>query len=88
MTEQDTVHQELEAVFNADQQDMEKLRQGFDLITRSIIEHAQREVELARAMQDAAGVVKLQIKMSTIEHARSIFDQCYMRITNKRAWNE
>ena len=80
--------QELEAIFDADQPDIEKLRQGFDHITRSIVEHTQREIELARAMQDAEEVVKLQIKMSTIEHARSIFDQCYMRITRKRAWHD
>jgi hypothetical protein len=81
-------HQELEAIFSSDQPDMEKLRQGFDLITRSIIDHTQNEVDLARAMQDAEGVVKLQIKMSTIEHARSVFDQCYMRITKRRAWHD
>ena len=68
--------------------DIEKLRQGFGLVTGQIIDTAQREVELARAMHDDEARIKTQVKMSTMKSAREIFDTWYTRITGQRAWDE
>ena len=46
------------------------------------------EVELARAMQDREGVIKTQIKMSTMSSAREIFATCYRRVTGRKAWDD
>ena len=68
--------------------DIDKLRQGFGLVTEQIIDYARGEVELAKAMHDRESWVKIQIKMSTMESAREIFDTWYTRITGRRAWDE
>jgi hypothetical protein len=68
--------------------DVEKLKQGFGLVTEQIIDYAQHEIELARALHDDEGRVKTQVKMSTMKWAREIFDTWYTRITGRRAWDE
>ena len=37
-------------------------------------------------MNDRETLVKEQIKLSTIKHARDIFDMAYTRATGKRSW--
>ncbi|MCL5997471.1 MAG: hypothetical protein M1546_15650 [Chloroflexi bacterium] len=78
--------QEIDRIIASDGPDLEKLAQAFDCITTFMINNAAREVELSRVMQDREAVVKTQIKMETIKHARSIFEQCYRRITGRRPW--
>jgi hypothetical protein len=68
--------------------EIDKLAQAFRLITDSAVEHALYEIELARAMKDQETVVKQQIKMETIKHARTILQDCYMLVTRRRAWDE
>ncbi len=68
--------------------DIDKLCQFFDDVTRAIVTHAHREIELARAMQDDEAVLKVQIKMSTMRHVRSIFSTGYQMITGKEAWDD
>lgn len=68
--------------------DIDKLCQFFDDVTGAIVEHAHREIELARAMQDDEAVLKVQIKMSTMRHARSIFATGYQMIVGKEAWDD
>lgn len=81
---------DLEAIYASRDEDIEKLVQAFDRITRSVIETARREIELARAMQDQETVVKQQIRMAGMKDARAIFQNCYLRITGKRSrlWEE
>ena len=75
----------LEEIMAQEITDIEKLSQGYDWITRRIIEIAEREIELARAMHDQDNVVKQQIKMSTVKMARGIFEGCYIQATGKHA---
>ena len=79
---------ELDETLKGHSSDIEKLRDAFGKITALIVEQAQHQVELARAMQDQESVIKTQIKMETIKTARSIFDSCYTRIAGRRAWDE
>ena len=79
---------EVERILASDLPDLEKVAQAFDCITRFIIEHAQAEIELARALQDHEQVVKTQIKTETVVHARSIFEHRYWRATGRRPWHE
>jgi len=65
-----------------------KLAQAFDWATRRTIEYADQEIELAKAMGDQETVVKRQIKMSTMKHARSIFEDCYRVLIGRSAWDE
>jgi len=80
--------EELDAIFGADLPELEQIRQAFDRITAFVVAYGQNEVELARAMQDREGVIKTQIKMSTVAWAREVFDTCYRRATGRRAWEE
>lgn len=80
--------EEMDQIFKSDLPELEKVRRAFDRITGFIVSHARNEVELARAMQDREEVVKTQIKMSTIESARGIFDMCYRRATGRRVWDD
>jgi hypothetical protein len=68
--------------------DIDKLKEGFGLATEQIIEYAQHEIELARVMHDKEARIKIQVKMSTMERAREVFDIWYTRITGRRAWDE
>ena len=79
---------ELDDIFQGDAPEIEKLRDAFGSITALIVEQAQHQVELLRAVPDRESVVKTQIKMETIKTARSIFDTCYTRITGRKAWDE
>ena len=75
----------LEEIMAQDIPDIEKLVQGYDWITSRVITMAEREIELAKAMQDQETVVKQQIKMSSIKLTRGIFEQCYIQATGRRA---
>jgi len=79
---------ELDDIFDADTADIEKLKKAFRWITGRIVEEAQREIELARAMGDRETIVKQQIKMETMKSAWGIFQDCYLRATGRRAWDE
>ena len=57
----------VEAIVKSNLPNMEKLVQAFGRMTEQVIETAGREIELARAMQDADAVVKEQIKLETIK---------------------
>ena len=72
----------------SDLREVEKVARAFDLVTSQIVESGQREIELARAMKDRDSLVKEQIKLSMINHARSIFQACFKRMTGEEAWDE
>ncbi len=78
----------MQKIRDSDASDVDKVAQAFDHITCSIIEHAQHEIELARAMFDEDTVVKQQVKMETMKGARGIFQDCYRLTLGRRAWDE
>ena len=75
-------------VQHSDQPEIDKLKAVFGYITAWIIEFADKEIELARAMQDDETLVKVQVKMETMKTARRIFGRGYQIATGKRAWDE
>jgi hypothetical protein len=72
----------------SDLPEVEKLAQAFDWVTSRYVESGRHEVELARAMKDQDSVVKEQIKVSMMEHAREIFQTCFKYVTGREAWDE
>jgi len=79
---------ELNAILASRLPDMPRLARAFDGLTSFIIEGTERQIDLARAMRDEQEVVKQQIKMETLKHARGIFQTCYRGVTGKAAWND
>ncbi len=80
--------EEFKKIMKTDLSEAEKLMQSFRMITDSIVETAEQEIELVKAMGDRETLVKEQIKLATVRHARSIFAMCYQGATGKKAWNE
>ena len=76
---------QLEEIYASAQPDIEKLTQAFDLITKTILNHSEMEIELLRAMNDKENLVKEQIKNGMIKHIRGIYHHCYRRVIGKRA---
>ncbi len=74
----------LDQITRSDLTEMEKLVQTFDWVTRRIIEYGQREIELARAMNDEDEAVKQSIKLNTVKLARGVFQDCYLRASGSR----
>jgi hypothetical protein len=72
----------------SDRPDITKLVLSFDEIVGRIITESERDIEVSRALHDSEAVVKEQIKMETLKHARTILLECYQRVTGRRDWNE
>lgn len=72
----------------SDLPEVEKVTRAFEWVTGRIIEHTQHEIELARAIQDQDSLIKRQIKLETIKHARSVLQQCHQVTLGRRAWDE
>ena len=72
----------------SEQPEIDKLREFFGRVTGQIVEYAEKEVELAKAMQDHDAVVKVQIKLESFKTARAIFARGYQVATGRKAWNE
>jgi hypothetical protein len=83
-----TFQDRVDAIVASDLPDIDKLKQGFGLVTSTIIEQAGREIELAKAKHDREERIKVQIKRSTMNAAREVFDTWYTRITGRKAWDE
>ena len=79
---------ELLAIFNSDLSDTDKLARSFDHITGMQITHSEGEIELLKAMGDQERLVKEQIKMETLRHTRSVFQDCFWRATGRKAWDD
>jgi hypothetical protein len=78
----------VDAILASDLPESLKIARAFEAITAVVIAHADREIELARAMGDAGEVVKQQIKRETMKAARGILQGCHRRVTGKRGWDE
>ena len=79
---------ELQEIVKLDLSEVEKLARAFEWITSRYVEHGEQEVELAKAMKDQESLVKEQIKLGVMKHARGIFQDCYRLVTGRRAWDE
>ena len=79
---------EFNEIIEADLPEVEKLAQAFGWVTNHWVERAQKEIELARAINDRETLVKEQIKTEMMKFARSIFQDCHVRVTGRRAWDE
>jgi len=78
----------VDLVRGAGRSEIERLALAFGWITSRYLERARQEIELLRAIPDEETLVKEQIKTSTIEHTRQIFQRCYQLVTGRRAWDE
>jgi hypothetical protein len=78
----------IKAIKSSDLSDMDKVAQAFEWVTSRVIENGEREVELARALQDRDAVVKEQIKLSMMRHAREIFNDCGRAVLGREFWDE
>lgn len=76
---------EYEEIFVSDLSEADKIAKGFHHIINSIITHSNNEIEILKAMNDRETLIKEQIKLSTIQHAQSIFNMAYQRATGKRS---
>jgi hypothetical protein len=72
----------------SDQPEIDKLKAVFGRQTAQIVEYAEKEIELARAMQDDDTLVKVQVKMETMKMARKLFGFGYQIATGRKAWDE
>ena len=79
---------DFEQIFDQDLPELEKLRQGFDWVINFYLAESQGEQEALKALGDRETLVKEQVKASTLRHARQIFQDCYLRATGRRAWND
>ena len=58
----------------------EKLAQAFDWLTGRFTEQTRHDVDLAQAMNDQETLVKAQIRLSVMQHAREMFTFCRQRV--------
>jgi RNase P/RNase MRP subunit p29 len=79
---------EMDAILASSLPDMAKMARAFEGLTGFIIKDTGQQIELAQAMGNRQEVVKQQIKMETLKHARTLFQTCYLGVTGKAAWDE
>ena len=76
--------EEVNRIVASDQPEIDRLVEAFTQITGQILDYGRGELELARALGDPAELVKVQIKLSTVEHCRSILQLCHRLIAARR----
>ena len=69
----------MEQIRDSDASDVDKVAQAFDHITRSIFEHAQHEIELARAM------ISDQVDLRRNSFANALFEFTNLMLDGNRA---
>lgn len=78
---------EFERILESDLPEAEKLAQTFGMVTAYYVEVYEHQVDLFGAVQDRDALVKEQIKLELMKHARSIFADCYYRVAGRRPWH-
>lgn len=78
-------HQQFDAIFQSDKEPVDQLAAGFGFVLSRVLSDSEKEMEILRAMGDKGGLVKEQIKHSTIEHVLEVFGDCYRRATGGAA---
>jgi hypothetical protein len=81
-------HAELRSLIAANLPETEKLARAFAAVTGRFVESTRGQIEVARVLGDRDEKIKQQIKLETMEHARSIFLMCHRQITGRPAWEE
>lgn len=76
---------EYDAIFETDLSEADKIAKAFHHIINTVITHTNNEIELLKAMNDRETLIKEQIKLSTIQHAKGIFNMAYFKATGKRS---
>jgi hypothetical protein len=76
--------EEVNEIVGTDLPEIDRLVQAFTQITGTILEHGRGEIDVLRALGDQEELVKVQVKLSTVEHCRSILQQCYQLIAARR----
>ena len=82
------MQKEYEEIFDSDLSEADKIARAFHFVINSIETHTNNEIELLKAMNDRETLVKEQIKLSSIQHAKGIFNMVYLRATGKRSLDE
>ena len=77
-------HQKMNEIFSSKTPEIDQLAAGFHFILDRELSASKQEMELLRAMGDRVSLVKEQIKHNTIQHAASIFADCYFRATGEQ----
>ena len=77
------LHNTINDIFASPKPELNKLSEAFHAITSDILTHSEREQDLLRALGNQDGLVREQIKMSTLKHAVQIFEDCYFRATGQ-----
>jgi hypothetical protein len=79
-----------EILNNSALNELEKVTQAFDLVTRHFITHYQHDAEVAQALGDKTTAVREQIKAGVLQSARGMYQHCYQSVTGSRetVWHE
>lgn len=88
MDQNQDFHDWVREIQRSDRSEVDKMREYFERITAQIVDFAEKEIELARAMHDREALVKVQIKLETMKTARSIFAQSYQIATGRKISDE
>ena len=80
--------EELDTILDSDLPEMDKLAAAFGGLTGFVVEVAEKEIELAKAMGDRQETIKQQIKMETMKSAREMFRTVFWQVTGKWVWDE
>ena len=78
------MQKEYEDIFDSNLSEADKIARAFHFVIRTIETHSNNEIELLKAMNDRESLIKEQIKLSTIQHAKGIFNMVYQRATGKK----
>ncbi|MAT97077.1 MAG: hypothetical protein CL608_08045 [Anaerolineaceae bacterium] len=81
------MNKEYEDIFDSDLSEADKIAKAFHQVISTIETHTNNEIELLKAMNDRETLIKEQIKLSSIQHAKGIFNMVYLRATGKRSWD-
>ena len=73
------LQRELEEIFSSKHPPIDRLANAFHAVIQWHLDEDAHEIELLRAMADREGLVRAQIKHSTLEYAVSVLDDCYYR---------
>lgn len=75
---------EYQVIMASELREVDKVKAAFELITGVMIQHAEQEIELLRALNDRENLVKEQIKLSTVRSVRAIFAEAYRQATGRK----
>lgn len=73
------LQRELESIFSGDHPPVDRLANAFHAVIQWHLDEDEHVIELLRAMADKEGLVRAQIKHSTLQYAVSVLDDCYYR---------